>query len=191
MSYNTRRFKFVTSYNTHRRKLVIVGDGGCSKTCLLIVYVLTVFKNYVADVEIYGGHVEIVLWDTGGQEDYDRFKPLDYSESNVILICFSVDSPDSLDNVKEKCISKVLHFCPYVPIILVGCKKDLRNDPIVIDKLRKSNQQPGKSVAEEIGACRYMECSAKDRNSQTNGVREVFELAAYVAREINYMKYNY
>jgi len=44
MSYNTRRFKFVTSYNTHRRKLVIVGDGGCSKTCLLIVFKTSIFQ---------------------------------------------------------------------------------------------------------------------------------------------------
>ncbi|EAZ62793.1 predicted protein [Scheffersomyces stipitis CBS 6054] len=170
-----------------RRKLVIVGDGACGKTCLLIVfskgtfpevYVPTVFENYVADVEIDGTVVELALWDTAGQEDYDRLRPLSYPDSNVILICFSVDSPDSLDNVLEKWISEVLHFCQGVPIILVCCKADLRNDPNVIEQLRQHQQQPvstseGQSVAEKIGAYSYLECSA--RTGQ--GVREVFETA--------------
>ena len=64
-----------------------------------------VFENYVADVEVDGKHVELALWDTAGQEDYDRLRPLSYPDSHVILICFAVDSPDSLDNVQEKVIS--------------------------------------------------------------------------------------
>jgi small GTP-binding protein len=66
------------------------------------VYVPTVFENYVADVEVDGKHVELALWDTAGQEDYDRLRPLSYPDTHVILICFAVDSPDSLDNVQEK-----------------------------------------------------------------------------------------
>ncbi|CAN3363137.1 GTP-binding protein Rho1p [Diutina catenulata] len=170
-----------------RRKLVIVGDGACGKTCLLIVfskgtfpevYVPTVFENYVAEVEVDGRKVELTLWDTAGQEDYDRLRPLSYPDSNVILICFSIDSPDSLDNVLEKWISEVLHFCQGVPIILVGCKADLRNDPNTIEALRQQQQQPvstseGQAVAQKIGAADYLECSA--RTGQ--GVREVFEAA--------------
>ncbi|KAL8895208.1 MAG: hypothetical protein Q9192_003783 [Flavoplaca navasiana] len=134
-----------------RRKLVIVGDGACGKTCLLIVfskgtfpevYVPTVFENYVADVEVDGKHVELALWDTAGQEDYDRLRPLSYPDSHVILICFAVDSPDSLDNVQEKWISEVLHFCQGLPIILVGCKKDLRFDQKTIEELHKTSQKP-------------------------------------------------
>ena len=66
------------------------------------MYIPTVFENYVADVEVDGKHVELALWDTAGQEDYDRLRPLSYPDSHVILICFAVDSPDSLDNVQEK-----------------------------------------------------------------------------------------
>ncbi|KAJ3219177.1 GTP-binding protein Rho1 [Clydaea vesicula] len=174
-----------------RRKLVIVGDGACGKTCLLIVfsrnefpevYVPTVFENYVADVEVDGRHVELALWDTAGQEDYDRLRPLSYPDSHVILICYAVDSPDSLDNVQEKWISEVLHFCAGLPIILVALKKDLRNDQKTILELQKTRQQPvsyeqGKAVADRIGAYRYLECSARTRE----GVKEVFEHATRAA----------
>lgn len=62
----------------------------------------------MADVEVDGKHVELALWDTAGQEDYDRLRPLSYPDSHVILICFAVDSPDSLDNVQEK-------VCAFLP----------------------------------------------------------------------------
>ena len=72
----------------------------------------TVFENYVADVEVDGKHVELALWDTAGQEDYDRLRPLSYPDSHVILICFAVDSPDSLDNVQEKVCTSI-HYQPF------------------------------------------------------------------------------
>lgn len=67
--------------------------------------------------------MELALWDTAGQEDYDRLRPLSYPDTDVILMCFSIDSPDSLENIPEKWTPEVKHFCPNVPIILVGNKK--------------------------------------------------------------------
>lgn len=174
-----------------RRKLVVVGDGACGKTCLLIVfskdtfpevYVPTVFENYVADIEIDGKQIELALWDTAGQEDYDRLRPLSYPDTNVLLICFSVDSPDSLDNVPEKWVPEVKHFCPNTPYLLVGCKKDLRNDPNTIQTLKQINQAPvpmakGMEVSQNINAFQYIECSAKSKDN----VREVFETATRAA----------
>ncbi|CAK5115594.1 unnamed protein product [Meloidogyne enterolobii] len=171
---------------TIRRKLVIVGDGACGKTCLLIVfskddfpevYVPTVFENYVADIEVDQRQVELALWDTAGQEDYDRLRPLSYPDTNVILMCFSIDSPDSLENIIEKWTPEVRHFCPNVPIIL-----DLRNDPQTLKELAKSKQEPvtseaAQAVAQQIGAYAYLECSAKYKE----GVQEVFETATRAA----------
>ncbi|KAL7070650.1 hypothetical protein ACQ4LE_010099 [Meloidogyne hapla] len=176
---------------TIRRKLVIVGDGACGKTCLLIVfskddfpevYVPTVFENYVADIEVDQRQVELALWDTAGQEDYDRLRPLSYPDTNVILMCFSIDSPDSLENIIEKWTPEVRHFCPNVPIILVGNKKDLRNDPQTVKELAKNKQEPvnseaAQAVAQQIGAYAYLECSAKFKE----GVQEVFETATRAA----------
>ncbi|KAJ5723923.1 hypothetical protein N7488_001958 [Penicillium malachiteum] len=178
-----------------RRKLVIVGDGACGKTCLLIVfskgtfpetYVPTVFENYVTDVQIDNNTVELALWDTAGQEDYDRLRPLSYPDSHVIMICFAIDSPDSLENVQEKWIQEVTHFCHGMPIILVGCKKDLRHDPGTIQALRKTSQSPvtteqGVNVARKIGAYKYFECSARSGE----GVRGVFEAATRAALTVH------
>ncbi|KAG7477521.1 hypothetical protein MATL_G00070620 [Megalops atlanticus] len=174
-----------------RKKLVIVGDGACGKTCLLIVfskdqfpevYVPTVFENYVADIEVDGKQVELALWDTAGQEDYDRLRPLSYPDTDVILMCFSIDSPDSLENIPEKWTPEVKHFCPNVPIILVGNKKDLRNDEHTRRELAKMKQEPvkpeeGRDMANRINAFGYLECSAKTKD----GVREVFEMATRAA----------
>ncbi|KAJ8321714.1 LOW QUALITY PROTEIN: hypothetical protein KUTeg_000185 [Tegillarca granosa] len=225
----TTKFLIMTS-SSIRRKLVIVGDGACGKTSILIVfregsypdvYLPTVFETYVADIEVGGeksrqlrkrsnkmdtgsqtflsksanylvgnkidlrndpetirelskykqkpvrtedgkamaemihasayvecsakteegirevfetatkaalqkrrekrikDSVELALWDTAGQDDYDRLRPLSYPNTDVILMCFSVDSPDSLENVQTKWTPEVRHFCPKVPIKLI------------------------------------------------------------------------
>jgi len=94
-----------------KRKLVVVGDGGTGKTCLLIVYaenrfpeayVPTVFENYVTQVTYETKLVELALWDTAGQEEYDRLRPLSYPESDVILIVYAIDFPPSMLNVQDK-----------------------------------------------------------------------------------------
>ena len=56
----------------------------------------------MTDCRVDGRSVQLALWDTAGQEDYERLRPLAYSKAHVILIGFSVDTPDSLENVKHK-----------------------------------------------------------------------------------------
>lgn len=76
---------------------VCLSPGACSKD-----YIPTVFEAYVTDIHVDGRNVELALWDTAGQEDYDTLRPLSYPDSDVILICFALDSPDTLDNIQEK-----------------------------------------------------------------------------------------
>lgn len=125
-----------------------------------------------------GKTINLGLWDTAGQEDYDRLRPLSYPGTNIFLICFSVVNPISLENVKEKWLPEVNHHCPNVPIILVGTKIDMRDDPAQIEKLKKQGLKPvtfedGDAVRKQIKAEHYVECSAK---TQT-GIKEVFDKA--------------
>lgn len=62
----------------------------------------TVFDNYTADYQLDGQDFEVHFWDTAGQEDYDRLRPLSYPNADAVVIVFSIESPDSLDNVREK-----------------------------------------------------------------------------------------
>lgn len=64
----------------------------------------TVFENYITHKihEASGKTVELALWDTAGQEEYDRLRPLSYPETDVLFVCFAIDSPHSLENVLDK-----------------------------------------------------------------------------------------
>ena len=105
------------------------------------------------------------LFDTAGQEDYDRLRPLSYPQTDVFLVCFSVTSPASFENVREKWFPEVHHHCPGVPCLIVGTQTDLRDDLAVREKLSKQKMQPvrkedGDRMAKELGAVKYVECSA-------------------------------
>ncbi|CAG8605315.1 2267_t:CDS:2 [Diversispora eburnea] len=166
-------------------KVVIVGDGAAGKSCFLFmyshghfpeVYVPTVFENYCVDFKIDGQPVVLGLWDTAGQENYDNLRPLSYPGSDVAIIVFAIDNPDSLDNVYEKWISEVKHFLPKIPIFLVGTKLDLRDDMKTIEELKKVSKKPvtyeeGFQAAEHINAKNYFECSALTGE----GLNEAFE----------------
>mmetsp|Transcript_62467 Transcript_62467/g.99303 ORF Transcript_62467/g.99303 Transcript_62467/m.99303 type:complete len:188 (+) Transcript_62467:102-665(+) len=148
-------------------KCVVVGDGAVGKTCLLISYttndfpkdyVPTVFDNYNATVMVEGQQINLGLWDTAGQEDYDRLRPLSYPQTNVFLVCYSVISKDSYANVTEKWVPEISHHAPNVPMLLIGTKSDLRSDTSFKSNLVSSEE--GEKLAKEIGAIKYIECSA-------------------------------
>ena len=75
------------------------------------------------------------LFDTAGQEDYDRLRPLSYPQTDVFLVCFSVVSPSSFENVKEKWVPEITHHCQKTPFLLVGTQIDLRDDAATTEKL--------------------------------------------------------
>ena len=100
----------------------------------------------------------------------------------MILIGFSVDTPDSLENVRTKWAEEARERCPEVPIILVGLKKDLREDLAAQEEMRKKSQRfttqkQGIDMRDTIGAKKYLECSSLTGD----GVDDVFEAATRAA----------
>lgn len=78
------------------------------------------FDNYSAQMCVDGQSVNLGLWDTAGQEDYDRLRPLSYPQTDVFVLCFSIVAPVSYDNVLTKWIPEIRHHCPDTPILLIG-----------------------------------------------------------------------
>ncbi|OIR57573.1 MAG: Rho family GTPase [Amphiamblys sp. WSBS2006] len=169
------------------KKFVIVGDGGCGKTSLFIRkvkktfsddYVPTIFENHVTTVVLPGKKtaVEVALWDTAGQEDYDRLRPLSYPDTDFVLFSFSIDNLQSLENITKKWLPEVKHFCSNVPYIVVGLKGDLRDGEETERRLLVTEDHAAR-VAASLGALEYIECSARtDKN-----VSYVFERAVSAA----------
>ncbi|KIN07612.1 hypothetical protein OIDMADRAFT_111461 [Oidiodendron maius Zn] len=183
---------------TTQRKLVLLGDGACGKTSLLnvftrgyfpTVYEPTVFENYVHDIFVDGTHIELSLWDTAGQEEFDRLRSLSYDDTHAIMLCFSVDSKDSLENVESKWVAEIAENCQGAKLVLVALKCDLREqggddeetaDGAQREKKDMINYNQGLEVARRINALRYLECSAM----RNRGVNEAFTEAARVALSV-------
>ncbi|BCR91564.1 Rho family GTPase RHO3 [Aspergillus chevalieri] len=172
-----------------QRKMVLLGDGACGKTSALnvftrgffpTVYEPTVFENYVHDIFVDNVHMELSLWDTAGQEEFDRLRALSYEDTHVIMLCFSVDSPDSFENVASKWVEEISENCPGVRMVLTALKCDLRKDEDLNDNPNAITFEQGLAKAKEIGAVKYLECSAV----QNRGIRETFGEAAKVALDV-------
>jgi Rho family protein len=113
-------------------------------------------------------------------------------DTDLIMLCYSVDSKDSLENVESKWVGEIADNCPNVKLVLVALKCDLRENSDEEDdgaangtdgisgpreKKPMINYDQGLEVARRINASRYLECSAM----RNRGVNEAFTEAARVA----------
>ncbi|EIT75404.1 Ras-related small GTPase, Rho type [Aspergillus oryzae 100-8] len=120
-----------------KRKLVVVGDTSCGKTSLLHAFTQgspasgelpTLLDLHEVASPVPGSQTQLSLWDTANHGEFSKLRNLSYLLCDVVLICFSIDSLQSLSNVLIKWAPEVRHLSENKPTILVGCKKDLRCD---------------------------------------------------------------
>lgn len=166
-------------------KCTAVGDEGVGKTSMIITYATkrfpmdflpTVSDNYAVNFIGSKELCQLSLFDTAGQEEYDYLRTQIYPATDIFLICFSVASRSSFENVKRKWVPEIHHYCPRTPIVvLVVTQNDLRSDPQTISRLSRSKQSfisedEAKKLAKQINAFTYIECSALSQK----GLEKVF-----------------
>ena len=148
--------------NHNTIKCVLIGDEGVGKTSLLITYtrnkfpefyVPNILDNCAVNVKLNNKTYTLGLFDTCSGYEHDL------SKTNVVLLCFSLDEPKSLQNAKEKWFPMINMNNAKVNIILVGLKSDLKTKTMMDTNLSLSNV--GENIAKELGCKSYLECSAK------------------------------
>ena len=113
------------------------------------------------DIFVDGQHLQLSLWDTAGQEEFDRLRSLSYSDTNVIMLCFSVDSRVSLENAETKWVPEIQEQCKGAKVVLCALKCDLRENETTKANLARNGQQiityaEGLEAAQRIKAIRYV-----------------------------------
>ena len=158
-------------------KCIVVGDGNVGKTCLLVSYQTkqfnemwcpTVFETYclnITSLNLFPGYdqlnLNLTLCDTAGQEDFERLRLLSYNNVDIVIICFSIVKPESFVNVKEKWLPEIQKYCPEAKLLLVGTKKDLKEDPVIVYNLKREgksviSQDRAHKLIKEINAVNYI-----------------------------------
>jgi len=171
-------------------KLMVIGDHAVGKTSMCISfasgnfpdgYVPTVFESYAESVQVGTETLEFGIFDSSGREEYDRMRPLAYPQTDVFVICFSVGLLPSFEHVKSKWVAEAHHHCPGTPVVLVATQTDLRADEQTVERMARDGKlavsvHEGQRMARELGAEKYLECSAKT----LEGVKDVFNQAIAV-----------
>ena len=155
---------------------------------LIKQYIPRIYGGLVEGVQDRGRLIELGFWDTANGEDEDRLRPLSYVNSGIIVICFAVDDPVSLQNVTARWHPEIAHWSPGVPILLLGCKADLRrveggegDAALNGDKGKMVTMEQARTVADAIGAVQYLECSALLDEKVQGSVKDFLEMSAQIA----------
>ncbi|KAL3452506.1 GTP-binding protein rhoA [Aspergillus insuetus] len=145
-----------------RSLLEAIERGTCSRERLSEILR---FDGQAVRVLVKGKYLDQNFWDKQPDAEYPgprrRLSP---TVVHIILLSFAIDSPNSLESVKEERTQHTLSLYPRVPILLVGCNKDLRNNSSLKKHLESMKQVPvtwekGEEVARYIQAIKYIECS--------------------------------
>ncbi|KAG8829144.1 GTP-binding protein Rho1 [Serendipita sp. 399] len=155
-------------------------------------YIPSTMESVRVNVPVFSRLVTFNLWDVQliqcRPDDFNRLLWANYAKSSVVIICFAIDTPSSLESVEDRWIEQIKEFATHKdgwkpPVMLVGCKKDIRAELQELKKMQKSrvtecvSVDQGQEMAKRIDAAIYLECSAKTGE----GVDDVLQHAARLA----------
>lgn len=159
------------------KTFMLIGDPSCGKTTLMKVLdcevnpgLPTVYYKFLTREKTKGFRkktkkVLLSLWDAPAR-DWNDTRQTIYPHLDAAVIMFAVDDAHSLENARDKWYNELRQLCPKkIPVILVGNKSDLRENPEVSWKL--SSYEEGLAMAERMKAYAYAECSAINKEGTT------------------------
>ena len=148
----------------HLIKLLLIGDSGVGKSCLLLrfsddqfttSFITTIGIDFkIRTVDLDGSRVKLQIWDTAGQERFRTITTAYYRGAMGILLTYDVTDEQSFDNVRNWMRNIEQHATENVCKILVGNKSD------VPEEKRRVSAGRGKAMADEFGIP-FFETSAK------------------------------
>ncbi|CAN6180670.1 unnamed protein product [Urochloa humidicola] len=156
----------------HLIKLLLIGDSGVGKSCLLLrfsddtfttSFITTIGIDFkVRTVELDGKRVKLQIWDTAGQERFRTITTAYYRGAMGILLVYDVTDESSFNNIRNWIRNIEQHASDNVNKILVGNKVDM-------DSKRVVSTAQGQKLADEYGI-KFFETSAKTNQN----VEQVF-----------------
>ncbi|GFY71263.1 hypothetical protein TNIN_447871 [Trichonephila inaurata madagascariensis] len=175
------------------RKVLLVGDPDVGKTTLVKSYLdwkrddsysipcsqpKFYFDEYYTEFLFWDQIKSVIFYDIQeGYEDRAIISPVMCMGLNLVVLCFSIDDPDSLENVQEVWCPRIDVFLPYVPKILVGLKSDLGKEQFISQDTLDMDMDislDAIDIMERHGICYYLECSSLTGVGTYNLISTIF-----------------
>lgn len=155
--------------------VVVSGDRACGKSFLFPF-------DEIEFESAEGLPCRLVIQETPDASAFDQLRPLSYKQADVVVLCFAIDSPDSLRGLVDKWYPEVEEYCPQVPVIVAGTKCDIRDVPATVAGLSAVqnrllvSRRDAEMTAKMFNAIAYVECSGTTRK----GVQDLLDLIAQI-----------
>lgn len=145
-------------------KLLMIGDSGVGKTCLLLRYandsfsptfITTIGIDFkIKNIDVDGKRIKLQIWDTAGQERFRTITTSYFRGAQGILLVYDVTDRRSFESIRNWISQIQQHADVHVNKILVGNKCDMLHEKVV-------STEEGQKLAKEFGID-FWECSAKN-----------------------------
>lgn len=159
-------------------KIIIVGDSGVGKSCIIQSYVNDFFsESYIStigvdflikELDIDNKKIKLQIWDTAGQERFQTITSSYYRHAQGILLVYDITNIISFNNILKWIEQIDKYSSKSIPIIILGNKKDLESERVILTI-------QGIELAYKHNAL-FQEVSAKDRQSIEIAIKNLLPL---------------